>query len=56
MEAKLKNDIEFLTHDVFDNRSFSDEKVKIITKENHRLNLKSILEDILNKRRTNYNK
>ena len=56
LEDKLRNNIEFLTHDVFDNRSFDNDKVHIITKENLKLNLKSILEDILNKRRPNYHK
>ena len=53
-DKKIKQNFEFFQHDIFDSKTFSNEKVKIINDSNLILNLKGILEDILNSTRPNY--
>lgn len=55
-KAKLTKNIEFLQNDIFDNKTFQEDTVKIIKEQNLMTNMKSILEDILNKVRPIYNK
>ena len=47
---------EFVKQDIFDNRSHPAEVVHIINDDNQKDNLKSILEDSLNRARLQYNK
>ncbi len=47
---------EFVKQDIFDNRSHSADVVHIINDDNLKDNLKSILEDSLNRARLQYNK
>jgi uridine kinase len=51
-----KSNYTFLSHDIFDSKSFVPEKVCLITDENLQINLKYILEDFLNETRPEYHK
>eukprot|EP00340_Litonotus_pictus_P004364 CAMPEP_0170518836 /NCGR_PEP_ID=MMETSP0209-20121228/4434_1 /TAXON_ID=665100 ORGANISM="Litonotus pictus, Strain P1" /NCGR_SAMPLE_ID=MMETSP0209 /ASSEMBLY_ACC=CAM_ASM_000301 /LENGTH=377 /DNA_ID=CAMNT_0010804539 /DNA_START=128 /DNA_END=1261 /DNA_ORIENTATION=- len=56
LEANVHSTIKFIPHDIFDNRTFNPELVHIINDEHTQFNLKSILEDCVNKKRPQYNK
>lgn len=53
---KTKTKVSFILNDVFDTKTFIPEKVSIITDENLQMELKCILEDHMNKKRTQYYK
>lgn len=51
-----RTEVSFVTHDIFDSKSFPPEKVKVFTEEIQQENLKTILEDFFNRKRTQYHK
>ena len=55
-ENKIKNNLSFILHDIFDTKSFMPEKVSVIKDENLQMELKSIIEDHMNRKRTEYYK
>jgi len=56
VSRKSKSNLEFIKHDIFDNRTFTSNLVRIISDENKLDVLKNIFTDIINKTRTQYNK